>query len=819
MRPIGLHRALMLALPILLCSVATSLAQDVDYDYRYYKFYEEQEEELPLVVVADSIPLVEERIVRYPTLSFGSSYALSRLGFRPRGADYNDEEWRVNEILLSRNSAYTLQSLGVDREVATPLLPHGNATTTRLLLGNERGHSYEGHYISSEFSGRRYIGGITHRAVWKPLTNGIRLDNGWTISHITRIKAGNDLYIKGVDNNSIDIAIEATRSNRRGSLDLIALLPYSHRGLRQSSTEEAFSLTSNRLYNPAWGLDHGKVRNSRIATSLRPEALAVWDYRLSAISTLHLVADLSFEATGTTSLAWFNAITPRPDYYRYMPSYFSNEETKRYVTNSWAHNDLRYTQIDWNELYRTNSLQPDGHARYAVERRRSNITTAQLSAVVENHIGNLNLSAGLNFYLNSSHNFKVMADLLGSDHIVDHDYYLIDDEIYSNHLQNNLLHPNRTIHKGDRYGYNYRINEFSLVAFCQAKWEYDEGGIEGRLSVGSKGIQRRGYYEKELFPGAGSLGRSTPYWSSPYLFALAWQHNIGNHNISLSGTLEGRTPQSSATFLQEEYNNRLVNNLTLGTNLTFDFSYNYTLSNHLIIKCSLFASALLNGFNVIHFYSDIAQTFSDGVVRNIDIIRCGVETSADVTWSRLLSSSFYASYCANRYANNAIVETYADTDNRLISTSESLMRGRNTGTPELALYGDLKFRMSGWSATIALGYTANRFVTPSFVRRTVNALTHTSSVESREGLLAQQRLGDIFYGELSVSKYWRLEHCSLKIGLNIHNLFGQQAIYNGYEQNRILRHEVMGRGYLSPMDNRITYNYPRTFRLNLSIWF
>jgi hypothetical protein len=135
------------------------------------------------------------------------------------------------------------------------------------------------------------------------------------------------------------------------------------------------------------------------------------------------------------------------------------------------------------------------------------------------------------------------------------------------------------------------------MAFCNAKWEYDEGGIEGRLSVGSKGIQRRGYYEKELFPGAGSLGRSTPYWSSPYLFALAWQHNIGNHNISLSGTLEGRTPQSSATFLQEEYNNRLVNNLTLGTNLAFDFSYNYR-----IYDVSIPASEYDNFYNAAVAY-------------------------------------------------------------------------------------------------------------------------------------------------------------------------------------------------------------------------
>lgn len=816
MKRLRLHRLLTITMLLWLHSAIGAMAQDVDYDYRYYKFYDETEEEIPLVVVADTTSSAREIMTHYTSMSYNVGYALNQLMFRPRGIGYGEETWSANEILLNRNTAYTLQSLGISKEASSPLLPHN---TTRLLLGKERKASYEGQRISAEFTGRRYIGGITHKAVWKPLTNGIRLDGDWTISHIARIKAGNDLYITGVHNNSLDLAIDATRSTRRSSIELIVLLPYSHRGLRQASTEEAFSLTSDPLYNPAWGLYRGDIRNSRIATTLRPEAIAVWDYRLTSLSTLHLSADISLESTGTTSLAWFNTLTPRPDYYRYMPSYFFDEETKRYVTDSWTQNDTNFTQINWDELYYTNTIQPDGHARYAVERRRSNITTAQLSAFVENEIGNLSLSAGLNLNYNTSHNYKIMEDLLGSDYIIDHDFYLINDETYSNHLQNNLLTPNRAILEGDRFGYDYRINEFSLTALCNAKWRYNKGDIEGQLSVGSKGIQRRGYYEKELFPGVGSLGRSTQYWSSPYSVAIAWRHNISNHNIALTGAIEGRTPQSRATFLQEEYNNRLVSDLSLGTNLSFNASYNYAISNRLIINVSLFASALLNGCDVIHFYSDIAQTYSDGVVRNIDIIRCGIEASADVSWSHLLSSSFYASYCANRYVDNATVESYADNDNRLISISESLMRGRNTGTPELALYGNLKFRLSGWSATLALGYSANRFITPSFVRRTMNALTHTSSEESRAELLAQQRFGDIINGDLSVSKYWRLDSCSLRIGIDIRNLFGQQTIYSGYEQNRILRHEVMSRGYLSPMDNRITYNYPRTFRLSFSIWF
>ena len=42
------------------------------------------------------------------------------------------------------------------------------------------------------------------------------------------------------------------------------------RGTRLSTSEEAFTLTGDRLYNPAWGFQEGRVRNSRVRRETLP---------------------------------------------------------------------------------------------------------------------------------------------------------------------------------------------------------------------------------------------------------------------------------------------------------------------------------------------------------------------------------------------------------------------------------------------------------------------------------------------------------------------------------------------------------------------
>ena len=137
--------------------------------------------------------------------------------------------------------------------------------------------------------------------------------------------------------------------------------------------EESYSLLGNRLYNPLWGIDNGELRNSRVATMKRPELVVAWDYRLTVSTSMHLTADLYYAVEGVTSLAWFDAPTPLPDNYHYLPSYYDYPADKKYVTDVWLSNDLRYTQIDWAGMRHTNALQSDGHARYVVESRKEEL--------------------------------------------------------------------------------------------------------------------------------------------------------------------------------------------------------------------------------------------------------------------------------------------------------------------------------------------------------------------------------------------------------------------------------------------------------------
>ena len=60
-----------------------------------------------------------------------------------------------------------------------------------------------------------------------------------------------------------------------------------------------------------------------------------------------------------------------PDYYRWMPGYQTDPVTRLEMENIWRANDVRYTQIDWDEFYRQNRNSKDGSATYLMEDRVS----------------------------------------------------------------------------------------------------------------------------------------------------------------------------------------------------------------------------------------------------------------------------------------------------------------------------------------------------------------------------------------------------------------------------------------------------------------
>lgn len=799
-------------------AAAQEVVVEDEFDYRNYKFYDE--EPSSDLALWGAMNESDEEVVDGSVGYSNARYALSYLSNDYRGFRYSESRNNFGYLKIDYTTARALKSLGYKAEQHDGIGINSGAmgSTTQIMAGADS-RLYDRQSLRADLSGRNYIAGIDHRGVYSIADDGVLLDRGWTLMSSARIRTGRDLYVEGVFTNAVDIAVGASYNGRNDKIDIAIVVPWSQRGLRQASTVEAFTLTHNTLYNPSWGMQSGRVRNSRVATSLRPEAVALWQRRLTAVTDLKVAANIYFTRRGRSSLSWFNAPTPAPDNYKYMPSYFDSDAERLAVEEAWRNNNQRYTQIDWEGLYHTNALQMDGHARYAVASRRSNITHAAINVGLSSRVADVDIDYGVEFVASSEREFMRMDDLLGATHIYDIDYYLKDDATSSHLTENNLHNPNNRIEEGDRFSYDYRLSGIVAKLYGRAHWQWQSMDFALSAEVASEHVWRRGYFEKELFSGAASYGRSGGVALAAPKLAALWHYSLDKHTLSASLLFRGEAPRYDDLFLQPDYNNRRVDRpeLTLGTSA--ELSYSLT-TPRLRLYAALFVASTTREVDVVRYYDDLAGEYVDAVVSGIGRIHYGITATADVSWSRYFSSSFALNIGQYRYHRNPKVATYADDDNVLIAETVSNMRGCHTGAPEVSLYGDIAFRHKGWAARASVQFWGLAYVEPSTIRRTERVLSYASSVEEADALRFQQQLPLGTTVDLSLSKYLRLsDDISLGVSLTVRNLLGSNMISGGYEQHRVARHAVGYRNDITPFDNRLTYAYPRLFSLSLSLRF
>lgn len=797
-----------LVILVALFTATVAVAQEGEEDYRRFKFYDD--EEWWWEPVADSIVRPQISASAIGDIGRSARYQLNGIPHNRYGDGF-DEEHRLSRHEVDYSTASLLSAMGY-YDKHDGLLRH-------IEIGRERALRREGQYLRLNLSGRGVWGGVTHRGIYRPAPDGIRLkDEGWQIVDYARVRTGRDIYVEGIASNSVDVALNIVRRTRRDNLTIIALMPWSERGLRSAATDEAIALSGNKRYNPAWGMQSGKVRSSRVATTLHPEIMVDFSRRLSIATTLSLNADIGFRRYGRTALAWFNTISPAPDNYRYLPSSASDDESRREITDAWQRGDRRYTQIDWDRLYHTNLLQSDGHAVYAVESRRSNIAHATLSAEFESRIGRVDLSYGLSLDYERDRRFKEMRDLVGATHIVDLDYFLEDDDTYCNMMQNNLREPNRRIEEGDRFGYDFNLTRRRIEGFVSLGWRKDKMAFNVEGSFAGETLWRRGRYEKESFPDAGSFGRSRKVALTPYNIGANWSYEGLSHTLVARLSLRGISPEVGDLFLQPNYNNRVVESPELSHHLFASVAYGYA-SPMVRLGVTAFVASATRLTSVVRYFDDLTRTYADAVVRGTGYLNFGVAMDAEVKWSKYFSSLFSLTAGSYRHSRNPEIAVYSDVDNRLIARGRSAMRGIRGKTPTITAYGDIEFNRGGWIAKLGVKYWGLRYIEASPIRRMVRFAELDISPEERRQLIEQERLGDAVSVDVSLSKSLQLGENKLIVEVAVRNLLGSDYVVNGYEQHRVRRQDFGKRSYIRPFDNLKLYGYPRNYAVGVTLLF
>lgn len=802
-------------LALLVASWLPARPQTPAEDSRAYKIEREEEEYRP-VLAADTSIFLRPVVWVDDIWARRVEYALSFVANGRRGADYRWQRTTLDGLGIDSRAAALLRSLRIEPRYAAGMAASysgagGMASAEEYSLVDDV--PLDEHRLTAEVSGCGYLGGLRYHSTRN-------MPHGWTLSSYVAARMGRDAYIDGVFTNRADIALRAAKYTSGGDMWSLALLaPLSMRGLRSASTEEAFALTGDNLYNPSWGMQAGKVRNARVRRQAMPQAIAAVTHSLSPSTVMTASLRAAVGWSNYSAPAWFDARTPQPDNYRSLPSYFDDEAVAAAVADAWRSGDERYTQIDWQELYAVNALRTDGSAAYAVEDRVDR--TAEVSAAVRFEtlaVERLTLRYGITAGYDRRRSFKRMRDLLGADMIVDRDYFLLDDDTYGNMLQNDLRHPDRTVHRGDRFGYDYALTESRVGVTARADWRCGRSQIVVALELSDCRVRRRGYYEKELFAGAASYGRSKTLTFTPYVAKVAWSYAPAlRHSLSVDLAVEGYVPEAADLFLQTQYNNRPVDRPRMGVRYGAEAVYRFH-SPVLDLEAAAYLLHSVRESRVMHAYDDLSGVYADIVVSDIGRLHAGIEAAATLRYSRRLVSTFALAAGSYRFSGDPTVKVYSDADNTVVSQSRSYMGGCHAGAPELTAYADLAWwSAKGWSLRLSAQYAGLRYVEPSPARRTERVITYADSDEQRAAFARQQRLGDAVTLDAMAAKSFRVGGSQMRVMLSVRNLLSSRDIvYGGYESNRVRRYTVGDRSLCRPFDDMLTYAYPRTYYLAVS---
>ena len=420
---------------LLLCLLSVSLPAAAQYlDDEYYP-YAEREERRELLATDSTLfyRAIQSSVDLYGELT---DFNLPQVAMKRRGLGWDAERISLSGLELSYRHLSVLRLLGARETryaglVPAPGLP-GSSGGVRLFDFPVE-EPLQPFLASVRFTDRNYLVGA------KVAASG-DLGRGWTASLALDARTGRDLHVQGVFTNAMTAALRIAHAwNTDHRLSLLCILPPSTRGTRLSSSEEAFTLTGDRFYNPAWGYQAGRVRNSRVRREFLPFLALRYELPLSAQTSLAVNLGGETGLSRYSMLDWYDARTPMPDNYRYLPSYTGDLETER----AWLASDPRYTQINWDELIRRNRMR-NGEAVYALDDRVERTTDLRLDAAFTTALDHaLTLRYGLTLRYDRSRSYRQMRDLLGARYLTDIDRYLIDDDTYSNLLQNDLRHPDR----------------------------------------------------------------------------------------------------------------------------------------------------------------------------------------------------------------------------------------------------------------------------------------------------------------------------------------------------------------------------------------
>lgn len=634
--------------------------------------------------------------------------------------------------------------------------------------------------------------------------------NGWAIAANLTYRWANKGYVEGTFYNSLSyfLAIQKRWTNGH-SLSLSTWGNPTERASQGASTDEVYWLANNYLYNPYWGYQNGKIRNSRVVNDFAPSALLTWDWDIAKDTKLTTSLFGKYSKYKSTKLNYNNAENPQPDYWKNLPSSYyevwgdeANRNAKSHAAflewneayNYWtAAKENR--QVKWDRLYWANqqAAKTGSDALYYVQAKHNDNFVMSLASTLTTKLSkNQTWNIGAVLGRNQGGHYQTMEDLLGANSFHNINTYAVgyypksSDAVQYDLNTMGADRTGRLVGKGDKFGYDYDILIHKALVWTNYLANMGRFHLMVAGKVGGTDMQRQGYMRNGLFP-ENSYGKSghAKFLDGGGKASITWDAGLGNI-VSVGAGYEWRAPTARTAFASPEMNNDFVLNLKNQQVFSSELGYQY---QNAWVHANI--NAYYNRMNHVtewqNFYFDNINSFSYVSMTGIEKEAYGVELGARFKLASYLDLTTLGTWSEAKNINNAKVRYLNSTEAKYVDETVYNKGMREGGTPLTAASLGLSFHQGGWFVDLNGNYYDRiyLFYSPSY--RYESALPQETSNEN-EGYynVPEQAKGKGgFMLDGSIGKSIRLKKGQLNLNLMITNILNNRRIVTGgYEQSR-----------------------------------
>lgn len=683
--------------------------------------------------------------------------------------------------------------------------------------------------------GSRLTYSLTNRAYRHRLMfthNTGMMENGWAVAISGSRRWATEGYVEGTfyDAWSYFISIEKKISPSH-SLGFVGFAAPTRSGRSGPATQEAYDLAGSNFYNPYWGYQNGEKRNSRIGTYNQPRLLLSHYWQLNPATKITSTVAYFFGRYGITALDWYDAPDPRPDYYRYMPSYWKNNPARfEWYTNQWK-NNKQFRQIDWDFLYFANrknlytiknAYGIEGNditgnlSNYVVEDRRTDHSHFQFNSNLRKEFTpQLTLNAGVNFSWYKGRSYKFLEDLLGGDFYIDLDKFAEQDYFDPNLAQNDLRRPNRPVYQGDVFGYDYDAHIHNHEGFIQANYAHPKADVYFAASASYTGFWRTGHMQNGKFP-AESYGESPRHHFFNYGAKSGITYKItGRHFLQANALYLTRAPFFRDAYLSPRTRHHVVAGLTSEIILSGDVSY-IVRTPTLKARATLYYTEFNNQTYSRSFYHETFRSFVNYQMTNVDMRSTGSELGIEYKLTPTIDLTAVAAIGELRYNSRPLATVTQDNNSKILAENRKVYLKNYFvgGSPQTALSGGIKYNAPQfWWIGANINYFDDIYLEPNPDRRAADAAGMFNPEDLRyRQLIHQDKLSPAYTVDVFLGKSWRIREYFIVLSLSVNNLLNKTDFaFGGFEQFRYDPNDI------DKFPPKLFYLYGRQYFLNFSI--